>query len=209
MAGLPQLNSFVSKFLNLWQIGCDASLHVETHAGKATIHLQVGLGQAPPLPPSAPPPPPHHHRVPGPSRQRRTQRRALALKEADKAKAKTDAEKAEQEADKANKAAEEAINSEVAEEVTMEVVTAVKAKENEVDDEFYPNDVFFKAEEIEKISFLCYICRMLFLTDSYKDGDEILNYESCRRHIGVAKCAMCAIVLVAQRCHRQVCHNSA
>ena len=78
MAGLLQLNSFVSKFLNLWQSGCDASLHVETHAGKAKIHLQVGLGQAPP-PPSAPPP--HHGRVPGPSRKRRTQRCALARKE--------------------------------------------------------------------------------------------------------------------------------
>ena len=30
-------------------------MHVETHAGKAKIHLQVGLGQAPPLHPL-----PHH-----------------------------------------------------------------------------------------------------------------------------------------------------
>jgi hypothetical protein len=147
MAGLLQLNSFVSKFLNLWQSGCDASLHVETHAGKAKIHLQVGLGQAPP-PPSAPPP--HHGRVPGPSRKRRTQRRALARKEAEEAKAKADAEKAEQEADKANKTAEEAVNSEDAVKATTEVVTAVRAKENEVNDEFCPNDVYIenKSKEI-------------------------------------------------------------
>ena len=150
MAGLLQLNSFVSKFLNLWQSGCDASLHVETHAGKAKIHLQVGLGQAPP-PPSAPPP--HHGRVPGPSRKRRTQRRALARKEAEEAKAKADAEKAEQEADKANKTAEEAVNSEDAVKATTEVVTAVNAKENEVNDEFCHNDVYIENESKDKFSF--------------------------------------------------------
>ena len=147
MAGLPQLNSFVSKFVNLWQSGCDASLHVETHAGKATIHLQVGLGQAPPLPSA---PPPHHGCVPSPSRQRRTQRRALTRQETEEAKAKSDAEKANQEADKANKTADKAVNSEDSEKATTEVVAAVNATENEVNDEFCPNDVYIenKSKEI-------------------------------------------------------------
>ena len=93
MAGLSDLNSFVGKFLNLWQSGRDASLHLKTCDGKATVNLQLGLGQAPP-PPSSEPPPRH---VPGPSRQRRTQRRALArqqAEQAEQAQAKTDEEEA-------------------------------------------------------------------------------------------------------------------
>jgi hypothetical protein len=88
MAGLSELNSFVGIFLNLWQSGCDASLNLKTRDGKATINLQLGLGQAPP-PPSSQPPPRH---VPGPSRQRRTQRRALAREQAVQAKSKYNVE---------------------------------------------------------------------------------------------------------------------
>ena len=122
MAGLPQLNSFISKFLNLWQSGCDASLHLETHAGKATVHLQVGLGHAPP--PSAPPS--SHRRVPGPSRQRRTQRRALARAHAEEARAKSDAENVEEaksdaeNVEEANEAAEGAVEIDVAAKATTD-----------------------------------------------------------------------------------------
>jgi hypothetical protein len=48
MAGIQQLNSFIAKFVNLWQSGFDASLEVKAHAGEARILLQVGLGQYPP-----------------------------------------------------------------------------------------------------------------------------------------------------------------
>ena len=210
MAGLPQLNSFVTKFLNLWQSGCDASLHLKTHAGKATIHLQVGFGYAPP--PSAPPP--SHRRVPGPSRQRRTQRRALARAQAEEAKDKSDAENAR---DEAKEAAEEAVQIEVAAKAPTDDVTAEDAvdateSESEVNDEFCPNEVYNKAEDIRKTPFRCHHCRMLFLPDSYTDGDQIFNFESCSSHIGVAKCGTCAIVLVGPakiRCHRQVCQHSA
>ena len=88
MAGLSDLNSFVGQFLHLWQSGRDASLHLKTCDGKATINLQLGLGQAPPPPFSQPPP----RRVPGPSHQRRTQRRALAREQAEQAQAKTNEE---------------------------------------------------------------------------------------------------------------------
>ena len=180
-------------------------MHLETHAGKATVHLQVGLGQAPP--PSAPPAP--HRRVPGPSRQRRTERRALARAKAEEAKEKSDAENAEE---STNETAEEAVQADVTAKVIKDVVTAVNATESEVYDEFCPDDVYNKAEDIRKTSFRCHHCRMLFLSDSYTDGEEIVNFESCRAHIGVAKCGACAIVLVGPakiRCHRQVCHHSA
>jgi hypothetical protein len=106
MAGLAELNSFVTKFLNLWQSGCDASLQLKTRGGKAKITLQLGLGEAPPPPFSTPPP----RRVPGPSRQRRTERRALARKEAEEAEDKTNVEEEEnvEEAENAKQEAEEA-----------------------------------------------------------------------------------------------------
>ena len=125
MAGLSELNSFIGKFLNLWQSGRDASLHLKTCDGKATINLQLGLGQAPP-PPSSQPPPRH---VPGPSRQRRTQRRALAREQAEQAQAKNNVEEV---AENANE--EVAKNESESAEIATEVVetdgtTADKAAE--------------------------------------------------------------------------------
>ena len=70
MAG-NELESFVRKFVNLWQSGCDAKLHVESEAGKAFITLRVGLGHDLLG---------HHHhdgrhRGGGPAKQRRKERR--------------------------------------------------------------------------------------------------------------------------------------
>ena len=70
MAGLMELNSFVGKFINIWQSGRDASLQIQTSAGKAQVTLQADLGEA--TPPRAPP----KAVVPGPARLRRSQRRA-------------------------------------------------------------------------------------------------------------------------------------
>ena len=75
MASLPEINSFISKFVNLWKSGCKASLHLEARAGKAQINLQMGLGQVPPLPQTL------VHRVPGPARQIRHQRVRDVLKQ--------------------------------------------------------------------------------------------------------------------------------
>ena len=199
MAGLSELNSFVGKFLNLWQSGFDASLHLKTCDGKATVNLQVGLGKAP-----SPPPTPHR-RVPGPSRQRRSMRRAMARKSAEEAvadeQAKKDAEEAVSlDAKKAQPAEEAAVALQVA-----------AANAEDVNDEVCPDDQY-KVVEIEQTAFRCFQCRMLFLPAAHIDGNKIENYESCRRHIGIAKCQSCAIVLVGLakiRCHRQVCPHSA
>ena len=43
MASLVQINSFIGKFVNLWQNGYEANLNFKTSAGKADISLQVGL----------------------------------------------------------------------------------------------------------------------------------------------------------------------
>ena len=44
MAGLGEMNSFIGKFVNLWQAGCDANLKIVRRAGKASVVLQLGLG---------------------------------------------------------------------------------------------------------------------------------------------------------------------
>ena len=64
MAGPQQLHSFVVKFINLWQAGCDASLHVDCHDGQAAVHLRAGLGEV--LPPQQPQP--FHRKAQGLSR---------------------------------------------------------------------------------------------------------------------------------------------
>ena len=58
MSGLEELNSFVGKFVRLWQTGVESSLHLSSQGGKAFINLQAGLGQAPPIHPSL-----HHTRL--------------------------------------------------------------------------------------------------------------------------------------------------
>ena len=49
MAGLRELNSFLGKFVSLWQEGHTASLQLSTTGGEAHLNLQVGLGRAPQL----------------------------------------------------------------------------------------------------------------------------------------------------------------
>ena len=43
MSNMKELDSFVGKFRQLWKEGFDASLHVESKAGKASISLTVVL----------------------------------------------------------------------------------------------------------------------------------------------------------------------
>ena len=141
MAGLHnlQINSFVGKFVNLWQNGYEASLNFKTSAGKAEISLQVGLGEVPPLP-QVP-----LHRVPGPSRQRRSLRRADARKAAAEAKSEQEthkeAEQANEEPMDINPETAEVEGKRFAEEASKaapptEKVKVEEAKEGQVGDEF-------------------------------------------------------------------------
>ena len=45
MAGTQELDSFLRKFVILWQSGCDAKLDIESKAGNAYVTLRVGLGK--------------------------------------------------------------------------------------------------------------------------------------------------------------------
>ena len=84
MAGLTQFQSFVGKFVSLWEQGLDARLNVNCSAGQAWVQLHVGLGDAHGPQQQEPQ---GHVRVPGPARLRRRQRRAEERrKEAENAK---------------------------------------------------------------------------------------------------------------------------
>ena len=75
MAGLQEFHSFMAKFVNLWKHGFKAHLRIQTKDRKATISMEVEPGQA--FPP----------RKPGPSRLRRSERRAETRRLAEEAKA--------------------------------------------------------------------------------------------------------------------------
>ena len=66
MAGLQEIHSFMGKFVSLWKNVYEAILRIQSKAGKASISMEVELWQA--FPP----------RKPGPSRLRRSERRAEA-----------------------------------------------------------------------------------------------------------------------------------
>ena len=107
MAGPQEFDSFLRKFVNLWQSDFHAKLYVETEAGNAFVNLQLALGQAQPAHGGG-------HQAVGGSRQRRRERRAeerQANAVAEEAAAEKDAEDAS-----VAKAAEEAANARAAEE---------------------------------------------------------------------------------------------
>ena len=92
MAGLEQLNSFIGKFVSLWQAGLDTSLELKTFQGEASAHIHLGLGQAPCLKKTHQQP----RHVPSPSRVRRTARRAEACRLAAEGAAHVEGEHAEE-----------------------------------------------------------------------------------------------------------------
>ena len=78
MAGLVEINSFVGKFVSLWQSGRDANLKLESKAGKAFVSLEVVI-ECPQYPLQ-----PQHYQAPlrevRAAQVRRRQKRAAARK---------------------------------------------------------------------------------------------------------------------------------
>ena len=116
MAGPQEFDSFVRKFVNLWQSGFHAKLYVESEAGNAFVNLQLGLGQAQPAHGDG--------QAVGGSRLRRRERRAAERR------VNAVAEEAVADEAAAVKAAEEVAAAEVAEEVkAAEEAAAAKSAE--------------------------------------------------------------------------------
>ena len=150
MAGLEQLNSFIGKFVSLWQAGLDASLELKTFQGKASAHIHVGLGQAPCLQKTRPPQP---HHVPSPSRVRRRARREEARRIAAEPSEQVEAGQAEDAGNMEarqveNIVAEEAVIDEAENAYSSDVVQEVVNEVNStVIDEICPNDEYFSKLE--------------------------------------------------------------
>ena len=157
MAGPQQLHSFVVKFINLWQAGCDASLHVDCHDGQAAVHLCAGLGEV--LPPQQQQPQPFHRKAQGLSRYRRRQRREQARQ----------AEKANQDA--IVEAVTEQVNHDADEVATHDTAVEAEIEENKksatraigkdtseketskVNDELCPDEVYEKKKTVCTVNF--------------------------------------------------------
>ena len=75
---VTELDTFVSKFYQLWKSGLTAHLDLDTRAGNAWVGLRVQLGQAPGPQHVQPVHQPFHRKAESPSRQRRRARRAAA-----------------------------------------------------------------------------------------------------------------------------------
>ena len=76
-----------------------------------------------------------------------------------------------------------------------------------VNDELCPDIEY--GENDGKTAFKCLECKLVFIPMSYMHGDGIVDYELCRRHVGVIKCENCAMPLVglnrvASQCGSQV-----
>ena len=143
-AGLVQIHSFAGKFINLWQSGFDANLHLETVAGKARVTLQSELGEAPtPLRDD------QTLQVPGPARLRRRQRRA-EVRQADAENVETQVtEQVDQENDAVE--AEEVIDDNP---TAASVVDSTQSEEHsttpfEVNDELCNDKDYEKEQETE------------------------------------------------------------
>jgi hypothetical protein len=106
---IPELDSFLHKFHQLWSAGHSAHLNLETHAGNAWVGLRVQLGHAHGH---------HHHQhhpqfpqsnknQESPSRQRRRARRTAA-RQAD-GKETVEETAVNEEVDKTNRIREESI----------------------------------------------------------------------------------------------------
>ena len=234
MAGLIEMNAFIGKFVKLWQSGRDANLKIESKAGQAVVSLQLDLGY--------PHPPPPHHPVPvvRAAQVRRRQRRAAERQtaaEADREEAKAEeaAEKAAVEAESECVKAEQA-DRDCTEAAEHERAEAAKAAHDEAEqagqalavqtaplDQDYCNDIVniphLDGEPEEGLeendgqeAFKCLQCKLLFIPGSHMHGNEIFDYESCRRHLGVNKCRNCALPLIGldrMRAHMERCHEPA
>ena len=173
-----EIDSFVSKFKHLWNLGLDANLNIESKAGKAFIQLKVGLG--------CPPPPQHHpqqqfqpHRHVGPARHRRRERREVARAQQQHETVLNTVQEAAAtvEVVAADREAEEAFNDQIDIHQTeaVEATTGKPATESksEVNDEVCTDEEYF--EHDGTTAFICAQCKMTFFPMSYMFGNDILT----------------------------------
>ena len=219
MAGLIEMNAFIGKFVRLWQSGRNANLKMESKAGQAVVSLELDLGY---------PHPPPHQPVPvvRAAQVRRRQRRAAERQAAAKAESeRVEAEQADRDHAEAEKAEHE---REVTEHESVDVVAAQAGQALAVQaaplDQDSCNDPFVNIPQLDgepeegveendgSEAFKCLQCKLVFIPMSHMHGNQIFDYDSCRRHLGVNKCRNCALPLIGlarMRAHMERCHEPA
>ena len=182
---VPELDSFLRKFHQLWKAGSSANLNLDCHAGIAWIGLQVQLGPAPGPANQAPPP----TRYRGPSYQRRQGRRRAAKAAAVAAATASDPHITEE-------VMENEVDAEKADTQTENVVpdeeeSAKKVNENEVNAEkvnitHMVPDVEQSVASAEKVNaFTCDICAF---QSSWENG---LKIHTGRKHKNIVQIDGC------------------
>lgn len=140
MASHFELDSFLRKFVNLWQSGYDAKLNIESEGGRVFVNLRVGLEDG------------HlgdhghvvRHRGGGPAQQRRRSRREAERQEASAAgKVVENA----QETDSKDVVVETQVKLEVTEEVTKKKVVEVQQEDKISEDNKAHFEVIVEAHE--------------------------------------------------------------
>ena len=170
MAELGEINSFMGKFVSLWQSGRNASLKVESKAGQAHVTLQLDLGHPLHHPQQQIPPP-----VLRPSRVRRRQRRAAerqVVADAEKKAAAHDATKAEKADADVQEKAEEAKKGEMP---TIEKIE--EAIDEKLSDDAIPQldgDIDISSEPT-----YCKICKEC--PDEFESAEDV-NYHVMNNH---------------------------
>ena len=211
--------------MKLWGSGSRANLQLECQNGQAFIKFSSQLGtpgdhQFTPniphhgpheAPQHGPHEPQHFPRHRGPKQRERDRARAAAHRAKFESQSNAPGDPAAATAtvpspDSADKSQD-----------PLPGAAAVVAPSVVVEDEVCPNTEYANADSDDigsdgKTAFRCFQCRMLYLPDDHRDRNHIMNYEHCRRHMGVFKCESCAKVIVGLariRCHRQVCQDPA
>ena len=168
---LFELDTFVSKFRNLWQAGQKACLSVESNNGKATVTLRLDLDA-----PDGPGQHVHHQRQPKrncTSQQRRRERRA-AVRIAEEAAANNLPEEASETliAEKAQPDVSE--NEDRAAKDILSAAEEVSQKDEKVLDEFCTDESFNENTES------CLDCEVYLLkysdTSKVIEAQDVVNY---------------------------------
>ena len=172
MAGLDEMNTFVGKFVKLWQSGRDANLKIECKAGKAFATLQLDLGYP------HPPPQPVPSRVVRAGQVRRRQRRAAERQEAAEAVQADHERVVAEEADHGRAVAEEAEHERaVTEEVENEHAAAEQAELQRVEaEQAEPEEVAIENAAVEAKDFTCELC------DQHYDSFRALRTHQGKKH---------------------------
>ena len=101
------------------------------------------------------------------------------------------------------------VDNDAVEAITDEVTTnpAVAKTDIHVNDEMCNDEEYH--ENYGKTAFRCMECKMVYIPGTFMHGNEIVDYNLCKQHLGVIKCEVCRMDLIGFdriRVHRESFH---